>query len=807
MDALWSDLRYALRQLRHSPGVVAVATLTLALAIGGSTAIFSVVNAVLLRPFPFAEPERLVRVYSEVQGQRVTISVPDIEDWRRDARSFEELSAIHTTSYTLTGRGEAEELQGARVHAGFLSILRTAPLHGRFFSELAEQPGNDRVVVLGHELWQRRFGEDPSVIGQTIQLDDQSYEVVGVLPPGMGYPAGRELWTPAAFTPEQLTTQRGAHYLAAIGRLRPGVTAEAATEEMRRIAARIASEYPNTNEGYGAVVVDLREAHVGDVRRPLYILFGAVGLVVLIACANLAGLLLTRAIPRARELAIRSAVGATRTRLVRQLLTESVVLALLGAAGGVMLASWGTDALIAIRPRDIPRLDEARIDGAVLAFSITLALVTALLFGLLPALQTSGRLDLAGGLKEGGAVLSGRRGNRLRNGLVVGQLAVSLVLLAAAGLVMRSFLRLQQTDPGFNPTQVISYSISLPDSRYGTPERRLMLVEELVARTSAIPGVQHAGAVFGLPLSGFQYYISLNSLDGRPLGDAVDGPTVQVRIITPGYIPAVGMRLARGRDVQPSDRLGGARVAIVNETAARLLWPGDDPLGREFELGTRFIRGGERAGGEVVGVVRDSRDMGLAEPAGAMVFLPYAQNPTGFLSVAARTTGDPELLVPAMRTRLGELDPAIAPYDVRTLEQRMAASVAGPKFYMILLGLFAGVALVLAVLGIYGVMASAVAQRSREIGIRIALGARQSRVLREVLGRGMVLAALGLGAGLVGAVAGTRLLGTLLHEVDVLDPLTLFAVALLLAAATVMASWIPARRAARVDPLVALRAE
>ncbi len=810
MDTLWTDMRYALRQLRRAPTFFLVAALTLALAIGGSTAIFSIVHAVLLRPLPFPEPERLVRLYETYGPDRLpsAIAPTNFLDWRNESRSFEGMAMVQETSFTLTGHGEAEELLAARVGPSFFEILRMPPLHGRAFAPSHEQQGNHRVVVLSHGAWQRRFGGDPALLGSTLQLDGETYEVIGIARPEIEYPADAEMWTPFAFELADMLTQRGAHYVDAIARLRPGVTIAQADAELRTISERLAREFPRSNDGLSAQVLDLRESHVGSLQRPLFVLLGAVGLVLLVACANVAGLMLSRSIPRERELSIRTAVGATRGRLVRQLLTESVLLAFLGVGGGILLASWGTDALVALRPRDIPRLEDAGLNGTVLAFSASLGVLTAFLFGLLPALQTASRIDLAGALREGGsAVLSHRRGNRLRATLVVGELALSLMLLVAAGLLMRSFLRLNQVDPGFDPARVITYRLSLPGDRYADPARRVAFADQLIESARGIPGVEHAGVVFGIPMSGFSYVITLNAVDGRVLEQDASTPSLQVRIVTPDYFETMGMRLQRGRGVQSADRLGSTRVVVVNDSAAKLLWPGEDPLGRSLELGTRFISGGDRAGGEVVGVVADTRDFGLGREARPTVFLPYAQNPAGGIGMAVRARGNEAELVPGLRARLAELDPDVAMYQIRTMEERISESVARPRYYTVLLGLFATVALALAVIGVYGVVAFAVSQRTREIGIRMALGARRSRVLREVMRRGLVLAGAGLATGLLGAYAGTSVLENLLYDVEAFDPLTIGAVAAVLATAALLASYLPARRASRVDPIVALRSE
>jgi putative ABC transport system permease protein len=809
LNSVWRDLRYAARNLSKSAGFTAVAVLTLAIGIGANTAIFSVVNAVLLKPLPFPEPDRLVRVYESDEAVQGTASPPNFVDWQRDNSVFESMGAYVGTTVALTGVGEAKRVAGSAVTGDFFSVLRTAPLLGRGISPAEATPGQERVVVLSHDLWQRIFGADPEILDRLVELEGRAYTVIGVMPPGFEYPAGAELWVPLAFTEEELATQRGAHYLDVIARLASGVTVEQASTEMAAIARRLELRYSDTNTGASAAARGLREALVGDVRPALLILLGAVGFVLLIACVNVANLLLARTAGRRRELAVRSALGAGRGRLVRHVLSESVLLALVGGAAGVLLAVLGLKVLLALPVESVPRLEGAGLDGTVLAFTFFASALTGVLFGLLPAVKAGLASDLTGALKSGGAaVTADRAGRRTRGALVVTEMAFAVLLLTGAGLLLKSFVALQRVDPGFEPQGVLTFDMALPSARYAKPQQARAFFAELEERIAALPGVESVAGVTGLPLSGFNYTISVERVDGAP---AYDHPgnarSTQLRVITPGYFHTMGIPLLAGRALNAVDRDGAPLAVVVNESAARLLWPGDDPLGHRFELGTTFGLGGPRAGGTVVGVAADIRHYGLGEPTKPEVFIAHSQFPVDFMSMTVKTSVPPQTLVAAIRGDVREMDSGLPLDQVRTMEEWVAASVAQPRFYMLLLGVFAAAALVLAAIGIYGVLAYAVRQQASEIGIRRALGAGAGDVVRRVVGTAMALAGGGLVAGLLASFALTRLLSGLLYGVSATDPWTFAGVALLLGAVALLASLIPAQRAARVDPVVALREE
>jgi putative ABC transport system permease protein len=809
MNSLLHDLRYAVRALRRNPGFTIVAVLTLAIGIGANTAIFSVVNAVLLKPLSFPQPERLVQVYDGSAGTRGTASPPNFVDWRRENSVFEEMAAYTRTAPALTGVGDARRVAGSVVTAGFFPVLGTAPMLGRAISEADAVAGQERVVLLSHGLWQRHFGADPEILGRTVLLDGREFAVIGVMPPGFEYPAGAEFWAPLGFTEDDLTTQRGAHYLDVIARLAPGVTVDEASSQMAAIAGLLAARYPDTNTGSTASALGLREALVGDVRPALLILLGAVGFVLLIACANVANLLLARTAGRRRELAVRSALGAGRGRLARHVLSESVLLALAGGAAGLLLAALGQQLLLTLPVEGVARLEDTKLDTTVLLFTAVVSMLTGVLFGLLPALSAGLASDPAAALKAGGAALTvDRTGARTRGALVVAEVALAVLLLAGAGLLMKSFIELQRVDPGFNPRGVLTFDVALPNSRYAEPQQSRAFFAELNRRIESLPGVESAAGVFGLPLSGFNYTISVEQLDGRL---AYESPGqeryAQVRIVTPAYFRTMEIPLLAGRPLADTDRSGTQPVVVVNASAAELLWPGGDALGHDFELGTTLGLGGPRVGGTVVGIVADVKHRGLAEQAVPEVFAAHDQFPVDFLSMTVRSSVPPPSLIPAIREELSEMDGELPLDRLRTMEEWLAASVAQPRFYMLLLAIFAAAALVLAAIGIYGVLAYAVRQRSNEIGIRRALGARAGDVLRMVVGRAMALAAGGLLIGLLASLALTRLLAGFLYGVSATDPLTLAAVALLLVVVALLASAVPARRAARLDPMVALREE
>ena len=812
MDTLIQDGRYAFRALRKSPGFTLVAVLTLALGIGANTAIFSVVNAALLRPYPFPEPDRLVAVRSLAHGEAQMASPADFLDWRGMAQSFAGVAAFTGASMALSGEGPAEEVRGETVSADFFRILGVAPALGRTFGPDEESPGRDHEVILGDALWRSRFGADPLVVGRTVRLDGQPWLVVGVMPRGFAFPSEARMWMPLAFAPE-IAAMRGGHYLDVIARLRPGATFESASGEMAAIAARLGAEYPAVNIHWSAGVASLRDATVGDVRPTLLLLLGAVGFVLLIACVNVANLLLSRGTGRAREHAVRAALGASTLRLARGVMAESLWLGLAGSALGLALAAWGTDAVVALAPQGLPGLADVRVDPVVLAFAVALGVMTSLLFGLLPAWRATHHATLADRLRDGGAALGGRHGRRSRQGLVVAEVALAVVLVVGAGLLLKSFVRLRGVDPGFDPAGVLTFDVSLPDAT--TPPQAERFFGSLIGRLEALPGVQSAGGIFGLPLRDFGYGITLSEVDGRQLSpqEQEAGVVPQIRVVTPDFFRTLGIRLVRGRAFTDTDREGTVPVAVVSETAARRIFGARDPLGHHFTLGTRLGLGKDhlRVGGEVIGVVRDVHDQTLAAAGRPWVYVVHAQFPVSYLSLALRTGGKPASLVGPARAALAAVDPDVPMDRVRTMGEWVSTSMAGRRFYAWLIGGFAALALGLAAVGVYGVLAQSVGERTREIGLRVALGAAPGDVTGLVVRQGLRPAALGLGIGLALAVAVTsaltKVLAPMLFAVRPTDVATYAAVVAVILAVALVAAWAPARRAARVDPMVALRSE
>ena len=790
----------------QSPGFTLVATLTLALGIGATSAIFSVVNAVLLRPLPFAEADRLVQVAALWQGKSVAwLSPQNFLDIEAQARSLERLAALDTSGMTLTGHGAAVRLEGAEVSASFFDVLRVRPDLGRGFAAGENEPGRTHVVVLGHKLWQERFGGDPGVVGRDVQIDREPWTVVGVAPAGFSYPEGAEIWRPLTYDELFRTKSRGAWYLNVVARLAPGASLAGAREEMATIAARLAKEYPNQNEGVGGTAIGLREALVGDTRKALLVLLGAVGLVLLVACVNVANLLLARISVREGELALRAALGAGRGRIVRQLLTESLLLALVGGALGALVAGGLVDALLALQPQGVPRLSEVRIDRGVLAFAALTSFATSLVFGTLPALQMSRRAT-AQSLRQGGRGILGGPRVGLRGALVVGQIALAMVLLAGAGLLIRSFTLLRHVDPGFDARSALSFRFTLPESAYADDAPRVAFHDALAARLAALPGVRAVGGVSGLPLAGGSFIISF-TIDGRPEPPPAQQPSLAVAIVTPGYFEAMGIGIVRGRALAPGDVETAPQVVVLSEAAVRKHFPGEDPIGKHIRLGLGRGPGKPKAGGEVVGVARDVKRQGLGKESAPEIYVAYAQYPVQSMSIVLRTDVPPRSVATAAERALHELDAQLPVSFVLTLEEVVARSISEPRFYTLLLGAFATTALFLAALGLFGVMSYAVAQRTRELAVRLALGARQHELQRMVLREALALGAVGLVLGLGGALLVSRTLTTQLYSVSPNDPATLAAVAGVLLATTVLAGYLPARRATRIDPVVALRAD
>jgi putative ABC transport system permease protein len=805
---MWSDIQYALRNIAKKPLFYSVVVLTLALGIGANAAIFTVVNGVLLQPLPYPHPERLMMVWTHNPRQGFDKDVgtyPNFEDWRRASQSFERMSAYRGASVTLTGSGDPAQIRGARVTHEFFETMGVVPLQGRAFSSANGQAGGERVVIVAHGLWMRRFGTDASIIGRRIVLDGVPHEVIGVMPASFKHPADAELWLPLAPVGEfqALFGARGSYWLTIIGRLKPGVTWVAAQSEMDAIAGRLEKEYPS-NAGIGIRLVSMHEELVGDVKRPLLILLGAVCFVLLIACANVANLLLTRAASRQRELAIRAALGADRGRLVRQLLTESIVLGLLGGAAGLMLATLSTDLLETLAPAELPRLSDITLDRQVLAYAAGASVFTSFLFGLLPALHAS--RDLGGHLKEGGRTgTDGRRGGRVRAALAVGELAIALVLLVGAGLLIRSFIALNSEDPGFATRGVLALRLNLPAAAYGEPARITGFYEQLVERLDALPGVESAGAGSSLLLSRLPASAGIN-IEGRPPlpANARDIP-VPYDSVTPRYFSTLQIPLRRGRMFTRADAEQSQQVVMVNETFVRRFFPGEDPLGRRLTFenpsrpGTRWQT--------IVGVVADTKRGGFEREPWAETYFPMRQAPDPQAFVLLRTNGDPITLIAAAQAAVWSIDRNLAIASIRTVPELLAQRELNRRFTTLLLGVFASVALVLAIIGTYGVIADATAQRTQEIGIRIALGADRRMILRMVLISGLRIAATGLAIGVFGAFALTHVLSGLLFGVSARDPLTFVVVLGALLVVTLAACWIPARRAMQIEPVIALRGD
>jgi putative ABC transport system permease protein len=798
---LRQDIAFALRTLRKQPAFTLVAVLTLALGIGANSAIFSVVRGVLLQPLPYAEPERLLEVRTAYpNGKDYELSPPDFMSVATLDRVFEGVVGYYRNETTWTGHGEPRTVRAALVSRGFFSMLGAGMALGRGFADDEHLEGRTQVAVLSHALWQSRFGGRDDVIGRSLVFAGEPYEVVGVALPGFAMPLGTEVYGPLTygetFSATTAVGRRG-EYLTVIARLAPGVSPERAEVELAALGRRLQSEFAETNDRLTFTSDSLIERVVGKVRTPLLVLLGAVGLVLLIACANVANLLLARGATREGELALRNAVGAGRGRLVRQLLTEAAVLGLTGGAAGLALAWLGTRALVAARPQDLPRLDQVGVDAAVVAFTFFLAVGTALLFGLLPALQSTGG-RLAGTLKEGGrGGISGRGGHRLRNGLIVAETALAVVLLVGAGLLVKSFLSLTAVDPGFRPEGAVTFTVSFQSATYDEPERRIEAYRALVERLEALPGVSAAGGASVLPLDAGGAIWSFDVVGREPRED--DLLEIRAAWVTPGYFQALGTHLLAGRSLDERDREGAAPVVLVNEAAVERWFDGASPVGRRLEL-----NGVPR---EVVGVVGDLPHLGLDQASEPTTYLPHAQLPGRTLQMVVRSSGDPLALTPDVRRLLREIDPELPVAEPEPLASVVASSVAQPRFYATLLALFAAVALVLALVGIFGVMSYAVAQRTREIGIRMALGARRRAMVAMVLRRALALCGVGLAAGAAVALAATRVMESQLFGVTATDPWTFVVVLALLAASAMVASLVPARRAAAVDPMVALRGE
>ena len=814
LQTLWQDLRFGARALGRTPAFAAIAVLTLALGIGANAAIFSVVNAVLLRPLPWGEPDRAVMIWSKWTAfEKTWVATGEVVDYRRRSRTLEEVAAWSEGQVNLTGDGEPERLQASSVSANLFSTLRSSPMIGRTFTPQEDLPGGPRVVVLGFGLWNRRYSADPSIIGRGVLINGQGYEVVGVMPPGFVLPTDfqnpepSQLWLPLQMDPNSM--DHGSHGLFAAGRLAPGATVAQAADELRGIARAMTAEglYPVQMQ-FDTVTLSLTDEVVGSVRRSMWLLFGAVGFLLLIACANVANLLLARAEARQREIAVRSALGAGRWRVLRQLLTESLVLTTISAVAGLGLAYLGVRLVAWWNPASIPRVAAAAVDLRVLVFTAAVALVTSVGFSLAPALRGM-RVDLTDSLKDGAqSVSSGAGRQRFRNSLVVVEMALAVVLLVGAGLMLRSLWALQRVPIGFDPSNVLTMRLALPATDYRSPEEVVAFYQRLLERVRGLPGVRVAGAARSLPLGSTIGDFGL-MVEGYtpPPGTGAKGDW---QIVTDGYLEAMGERVLRGRGFTAADSSDSQLVALVNEELARRYFSGRDPIGGRIRIGGSAPN---RPWVTIVGLVADVRHNGITDVIKEKFYIPHTQwhrsvgNPMRSMSLVVRTAVEPETLASAIRGEVRSIDPSLPIANVRTMEEIVGATMSSARFTGFLLMSFAVMALLLSAIGIYGVLSYLVSRRTREIGIRVAIGAGRSDVLRLILGSGLLLALGGLAVGLGAAFVATRSMRSLLHEVEPADPLTFATVAVVLTVVAVVASLVPAWRATRVDPVLALKAE
>jgi predicted permease len=806
MDKLFGDVRYAFRNLIKRPGFTLVAVATLALGIGANSVIFSAINALLLKPLPFPNEDRVMSIWDKNPSRGVEhneVAMANYLDLKAQNHSFDQLALYRWWSANVTGGDSPERVQGFLVTGNFMDVLGAKPMLGRTFVEQENQPGKDAVCLITYSLWQRRFGGDPNIVNKPITLNSISRTVVGVMPPHFNFPKGADIYAPIALTPE-LMKSRGSHSYYLLGKLKPGVTQQAAQADIDTITGRLEKQYPDTNSGLGASVIPVLADTVRHYDRALWVMMGAVGFVLLIACANVANLMLARASGRQKELALRAALGASRWRIVRQLLTESAIVALIGGLLGVFIAFWGIDLLRGANPADAakyaPGWDQLGINLPVLGFTIGLSLLSGLVFGLAPALQVS-KPNLNDALKEGGR--QGSSGsNRLRSSIVVFEIALSLVLLVGAGLLTRSFMSLLKTDPGFKPDHLITANLILPAAKYKDDPSRAAFYTDLVQRVQAVPGIQSAALVNYIPLGGANSSDDF-LIEGQPEPAPNQENEGRYRVCTPDYFETMGIPVLKGRAFTNQDKAGAPPVAIVNETLAKKHWPNGDAIGKRI----RFYGPLDRNPWiEIVGIAQDVRH-DLNTPITPDFYLPHAQDPWNAMIVVARTRVDPASMSAAIRQQVWAIDKDQPVFDIKTMEEVRSISIALYSFSSVMLAIFAGVALLLAAVGIYGVMAFAVTQRTQEIGIRIALGAQTPDVLKLVLRNGMGLALIGVGIGLLGAVGLTRFLSGLLVGVSSTDLITFSVVTLTLLAAALLACYVPARRATKVDPLVALRYE
>jgi putative ABC transport system permease protein len=804
--------------MRKNPGFIAIAVFALALGVGANTAIFSVVNAILLHPINYENPDQLVMVWEKGARRglgQIPSSLPAFLDLRTSNNSFADLGAFADSNFNLTGGEQPERVIGVRVTASLLSLVGVQPVKGRLFLPDEDQPQASRVLILSHQLWRRSFGANPNIVGQPVALNGDSYTVVGIMPADFKFPPAfsatiassqyampkADLWVP--LIPDEELKARNNRPLFMIGRLKPGVTPTAAQSDLNVIASRLQKEYPATDADMQVDVIPLRQQITGDIRLALIVLFAAVGCVLLIACANVANLLLAKASGRQKEVAIRTALGATRLRIIRQLLTEGMLLGLAGGLLGSLLAVLVLRQLVIFSPANVSIPDNIGIDWQVLAFTLVLSLVTSFVFGLAPALQAS-KLDLNETLKEGGRGNSGgARQNRLRSLLVITEVALALVLLIASGLMITSFLRLQSVNPGFNPENLITLEMQLPENKYSDKDRQAIFQQQLVQRVAQVPGVQSVGTVDNLPFSGNEFNVGY-SIEGQPPLNAAERPRAFLRNVSTNYFEAMGIPLRKGRGFTESDNANAPAATIINETAARKFWPNEEPLGKRFKRGSVDSQNPWLTVVGVIGAVSHSSLQVASQPE---VYLPFQQNPGLNLTLVARTSSDPKAFAGAVRREVSAIDNDLPVSNIKFMDEIVGKSVAQPRVYALLLGIFAALALILAAIGIYGVISYSVTQRTHEIGIRMALGAQTRDVLALIIKQGMALALVGIFLGLLGSLALTRVLASQLYGVSSTDPVTYSAISLLLMFIALIACYIPALRATKVDPMNAVRYE
>ena len=816
MQNLIQDLRYGIRTLRTQPAFALIAVLTLAVGIGANSAVFSLINSLLLSPLPYPDAERLVMVWEKKEGWSTPpvmyASPPNFHDWRANNQVFDELAAYRPQGFNLAGDGnDPERVQGARVSANLLAMLKVNPARGRAFRPEDDLPNSPGVALISHALWQSRFGSSPDILEKNLNLDGRLYTVIGVMPPQFDFPPSftiegfssstrADLWVP--YQLDYAAGQRRAHFMFTVGRLKDGVSTAQAQADLQAIAASLAERYPDSNSGWGVAMIPLHQQVFGDLTAPLLLLLGTVALVLLIACANIANLLLARATTRQREISIRAALGASRLRLLRQLFVESLILSLLGGAGGLVLAAWGSGLIVALAPQTIYRLDAVGVDAAVVAFTSGVSLLTALIFGVVPALQHS-QVRLVDALKEGSATASaGGRKQGVRNAFVVAEIALSVCLLIGAGLLVKSFNQLQNVPLGFQSDHLTALTINLPRSKYAENEPRIRFFDELRQSLKNSPGIEAVTFSDSLPLSSNRQGTSFQ-IEGEPAPPPGQEHNANISAVAPHHFAAMGIPLLQGREFNEQDRAGSTQVVIVSETLAKQFFGGDSPVGKRLSHGFR-----DQVVNEIVGVVADERFTALQDEFRPNIYLPYAQVPLALpITLLVRSPQETTAVVAAVRAAVTELDATLPVYDAKGMDQVLSAAVSQPRFMTTLLLVFAGVALVLAAIGIYGVMSYVVAQSTRDIGIRLAIGAQSADIFKLVVGRGLRLTAAGLAIGVGASIALTRLISSLLFNVSPTDPLTFAAVSLLIGFVALLACFLPARRAAGVDPIVALKYE